>query len=131
IVSQEEDGKKTPAEDLKYMAMIIRGDKFTYADGKIIITGTFKLVGTAGSPRTLDSLPEAGALKGKRIPGIYELKNGKLKLCFGLPGKKRPMNFSAEAGTGNELAVWQHNVAERKSEGSPKRNEPSHAPSRE
>src|SRR5262249_35033565 len=95
IVSQEEDGVKMPADDLKYMALIIRGDKFTYTDGNHIITGTFKLVDSTASPKTLDSIPEGGPFKGKRIPGIYELKDGKLQLCLGVPGKKRPTEFSA------------------------------------
>lgn len=113
LVTQEEDGQKLPAEELKYTVLIVRGDKFTHTNGKNTITGTFRLVGASASPKTLDSIPNGGPFKGQAIPGIYEVNNGRFKLCLGVPGKPRPKEFTAEAGTGNELTVCRHHLPEK------------------
>jgi len=50
-----------------------------------------------------------GATKGKTQLGIYELDGDKVKFCFAAPGKDRPTEFTADAGSLQTLSVWKRN----------------------
>jgi hypothetical protein len=39
--------------------------------------------------------------------GIYELEGNTWKVCYAMPGKERPKDFSAKEGSGQTLAVWE------------------------
>jgi uncharacterized protein (TIGR03067 family) len=67
-------------------------------------TGTFKLDPSA-MPKTIDSSPAADP--SKPILGIYEFEGETLKICNAQPGKSRPSDFEAKAGSGHTLIVWQ------------------------
>lgn len=102
IVSAERDGKDvtdgtvTMTFDGVAKVAVKRGDKQ-------IFDGTAKL-DAAKSPKTIDVTQESdGELKGKTIPGIYELDGDTLKVCS---GKERPTDFTAAAGSGRFLRVY-------------------------
>ena len=61
------------------------------------------------APYTLDPAKKAIDLKleneGRTMRGVYELKGKTLKLC--LNPESRPSKFTAEAGTGNILMVFE------------------------
>src|SRR5262245_27726676 len=63
----------------------------------------------APAPYTLDPANKAIDLKleneGRTMKGIYELNGKSLKLC--LNPESRPSKFTAEAGTGNILMVFE------------------------
>ena len=48
-------------------------------------------------PRTIDFTKAAGDGKGKTLRGIYEWKDGKLRLCYDRGGEKHPREFSEKA----------------------------------
>jgi uncharacterized protein (TIGR03067 family) len=92
---KSEDGKKAPDEEV---VLTIKGDSY---DGD-----TFTLDPTK-TPKHINVADE----KGKTVPGIYELKDGELKLCFPFPfeGKldgKRPADFTVKAGSNNVVEVY-------------------------
>ena len=47
-----------------------------------------------------------GDKKGQRRHGIYELKDGQLRLCYGPGEKPRPTKFEAPAGSEYFLETW-------------------------
>jgi uncharacterized protein (TIGR03067 family) len=47
-----------------------------------------------------------GQKKGEKIHGIYELKEGTLKVCYCLTTKTRPTKFESPAGSGFFLETW-------------------------
>jgi|SRR5579883_431834 len=47
-----------------------------------------------------------GERKGQKCHGTYEVKDGKLYLCYGPADKPRPTEFSAPAGSGLFCEVW-------------------------
>jgi uncharacterized protein (TIGR03067 family) len=63
------------------------------------------LLDPAATPKTIDSSPAADP--SKPILGIYEFDGETLKICNAQPGKPRPADFEAKAGSGYTLTVWQ------------------------
>jgi uncharacterized protein (TIGR03067 family) len=65
-----------------------------------------KKLDTSRKPRTIDTEQIVGEHRGKILQGIYELNGDTLRVCLAPPGKERPTEFSARAGSGNSLAVY-------------------------
>jgi uncharacterized protein (TIGR03067 family) len=47
-----------------------------------------------------------GSRKGEKSHGVYELKDGKLRVCYGPADKPRPTSFDAPAGSGLISEMW-------------------------
>jgi len=105
LVSGEDDGKKLSDEALKNARLTFEGDKHTVKIDDTTFTGTHKLDPT-NKPRTIDISDTDGPFKGKTVLGIYELDGNEFKICYAPPGKDRPKDFSAKAGTGYRYHVW-------------------------
>jgi uncharacterized protein (TIGR03067 family) len=104
LVSATRDGKTMPADDVKVMRCTIKGDQFTITrNGKVVEAGAVKL-NAVKKPKEID-LP-LGDRK-KTALGIYELSEGKYKMCYSPPGKDRPKDFEAKEGSGHTESVWQ------------------------
>jgi uncharacterized protein (TIGR03067 family) len=99
------DGKELPAEARKQHTLMIKDGKFTYTMGKEVLEGKLQL-DPSKSPKTVDSMRTEGAAKGTTRKGIYELTDTTFQVCFAPVGKERPTEFTAKAGTGNNLAIW-------------------------
>ncbi len=74
-------------------------------DGEKVIQGTSEIDPTR-KPKTIDFMTTEGDDKGKIVLGIYELGDDTRKLCYAQPGKDRPSEFSAPAGSGHTLVVF-------------------------
>jgi uncharacterized protein (TIGR03067 family) len=105
VVVHEADGKKTTEEENKKadIKLEVKDGKYAvYFGEKKIATGTIKL--DAGKkPRQIDAVAEDGPLKGKAMPGIYELNGDTMRVCFAQPGGERPTEFRTKEGTGQVL----------------------------
>lgn len=87
---------------------VLEGDKFEFTKGKLrvheprekaIIEFSVKLGGTE-PPKFIDlSTAELST------QGIYELRDGKLVICFAQPGKARPTEFKSQRGDNRRLYV--------------------------
>src|SRR5262245_9754138 len=88
FVSQEMDGKATPAEKLAKMTSTFKGDKWTVReDDTVLQAGTHKF-DSSKKPGHIDAVVTEGEGKGNKMLGIYELKGDKMKVCFDLQGKE-------------------------------------------
>lgn len=58
------------------------------------------------SPKSIAFEFAAGALKGQKRHGIYELTGNELKLCYGPAERPKPGQFAAPAGSGYFQEVW-------------------------
>ena len=106
MVSGESDGFALPAE-------MARGGKRTAKDGMTTITmggqPYFKAkftIDPSKKPKTIDYAMTEGPTKGQTHLGIYELDGDTVKFCFAAPGKERPTDFTAKAGSTRTLSVW-------------------------
>jgi uncharacterized protein (TIGR03067 family) len=100
------DGYELPADDAQVLFRTVKGDHYTvFRYDKAAGKGTLKL-DAAKKPRTVDARPDGPAGAKGPILGIYEFDGDALKLCFATPGKERPKDFEAKAGSGHTLTVW-------------------------
>jgi uncharacterized protein (TIGR03067 family) len=52
---------------------------------------------------TIDLMVTQGGARGQTMLGIYELVGDRFRVCYGLPGRDRPRDFSPQAGSGHML----------------------------
>jgi len=105
LSSGVDNGKKASDTKLKDSRLTFEEDKHTVkVDGKTY-KGTHTLDATK-KPKTIDVMDTEGPFKGKTVLGIYELDGDEFKICYAAPGKDRPKDFSAKAGTGHHSHVW-------------------------
>lgn len=97
MVSYEDNGK--PDALFANATQVFEGDRYTVTSGeKLIRKGKFEIDPTT-TPPSIDLLPDIGPYKGKRLSGIYELQDDRLKTCFPDPGAERPKKFDSSAGS--------------------------------
>ena len=103
-VSLEQDGNKN--EDAKNLTVTIRDGKYEVKMGDERIGKGMLKIDAAKKPHGLmDIMVEEGDNAGQTQLGIYEVRRGRLKICFAPPDKPRPSEFSAKEGSGNTLVV--------------------------
>jgi uncharacterized protein (TIGR03067 family) len=56
--------------------------------------------------KTVELTIKDGDKKGLKCHGLYEVKDGKLRICYGPVDKPRPTEFAAPAGSGFFCEVW-------------------------
>ena len=107
VISYEKDGKKTPAEQLEKTRSIFSADgkAMVQREGKTIAQGSIK-IDPAKKPKQSEAAYTEGELKGKTVLGIYEVDGDNMKICFSLPDKDRPTEFSSKEGSGHVLIVY-------------------------
>lgn len=107
-ISMVVDGVRASDDEAQSIFRTVKGNRYTlYLFNKAISKGTFQIDATK-KPRTIDGRPEAGALvESGPVLGIYEFTGDRWKLCFAPPGKERPADFTAKAGSGHTLTVWE------------------------
>jgi uncharacterized protein (TIGR03067 family) len=101
MVSAEQKGEKLTEDRIKECRMTIAGDKHTVKMGGETFDGKHKIDPTK-SPKEIDATnPE-----GKTMLGIYKFEKGQFTVCFAVPGKERPKEFTIKEGSGEFVHVW-------------------------
>lgn len=75
-------------------------------DGKEIAEGTSTIDPTV-TPKTIDFKATKGPNAGQTTYGIYEITGKTRRICYAEPGRSRPADFSAAAGSGRILVVFE------------------------
>jgi uncharacterized protein (TIGR03067 family) len=107
LSSKEVNGKKFSEEEIKDVIATNDGSgKFSVRRGdKALGEGTVKLDPTK-KPKAIDVTFTEGERKGKTVLGIYEIDSDAFRVCVANPGDERPAEFSAKAGSGRTLIVY-------------------------
>ena len=107
VVAMERDGKQVPEAEFQDRRAIVEDHSYTEKQGtKVVEKGTFQM-DTARKPYGITITPTEGEDKGKTMYGIYEIeKDDTVRLCGSAPGKERPTDFSAKAGSGRTLITY-------------------------
>jgi len=107
VISLEINGNKPGDLDATKITVVnkLDGVWILQVNGDKVTEGTSEIDPTK-TPKTIDFMETEGENKGKIIWGIYELGDDTRKLCFSQPGKDRPTDFSAPAGSGHTLVVF-------------------------
>lgn len=107
VISYEKDGKQATAEQLEKTRSIFSADgkAMVQREGKTIAQGSIKIDPTK-KPKQSETTYTEGELKGKTVLGIYEIDGDSMKICFSLPGKDLPTEFSSKPGSGHVLITY-------------------------
>jgi uncharacterized protein (TIGR03067 family) len=96
ITAGEKNGEKVDANSIKGTVtftkdtITIKGD-----DGMTHVMG-YKIVDPKKAPVAIDMTGKEGPATGLNAEGIVSLEKDTLKLCYGMPGQKRPTEFAAK-----------------------------------
>ena len=114
-VSVEQEGTAIPEEATGKLTLVVKGNsRVLKQDGEVVSQATFK-VDAAKKPKTIDIEVTDGPLAGRKILGIYEVKDDTLKVCLSITDDdKRPDDFSAKEGSGRQLQVFKKEKAKGK-----------------
>lgn len=86
-------------DDFAGMKLTVTGDNYALDFGPNSDKGTITL-DPSKSPKHIDLTTEPkGPFKGRKLPGVYELKDGKLVVCLDSEAKSRPTAFEAKEKT--------------------------------
>lgn len=103
VTSFVREGKETPPEVAHSIVRVVEGDHVVWKrDGKPF-AGTTVTLDPAKAPHTIDVVPDGGRARGKVVLGIYRLDGDTLVIVMADPGKPRPTEFKAPAGSGLTL----------------------------
>ncbi len=107
VVAMERDGQKVPEADFKDRRSIVQGHSYTEKKGdEVVEKGTFQ-IDTTHKPHGITVTPTEGKEKGQKMLGIYEIESDDtIRVCGAAPGKERPKDFSAKAGSGRTLITY-------------------------
>ena len=107
-VSAVNDGKEVDEATVKKLRLTLTkegGYKTTLGD-RVLFDSTCK-IDHSKTPKAIDMIGTEGENKGKAAQGIYKLVEGKLSICYTMPGKQRPSEFKSESGSSATLVRWQ------------------------
>jgi uncharacterized protein (TIGR03067 family) len=98
VIGSEQDGEKVPADDLKDLFLIFKGDAIYIREGgKSEEKFSFKL-DPARKPKHIDLTIQFGPNKGKVDRAIYELDGSRLRICIqSSKDAPRPSDFSTKS----------------------------------
>ncbi|MGL4423791.1 MAG: TIGR03067 domain-containing protein [Gemmataceae bacterium] len=68
-----------------------------------LVTASLKL---DEATKTLELNIIDGPRKGTKCHGLYEIKDGQIRICYGPVENPRPTKFAADAGSGIFLEIW-------------------------
>jgi uncharacterized protein (TIGR03067 family) len=106
MVSGEANGLSMPKETVKSGQRIAKDGETTITFGEQVYFKAKYRIDPTKKPKTIDYTMTEGPTKGKTHLGIYELDGDTIKFCFAAPGKDRPSEFTAKAGSQWTLSVW-------------------------
>jgi uncharacterized protein (TIGR03067 family) len=106
MVSGTADGEPLPAEMVKQMKRVCKGDEITSTRGGRRFFKAKVTLDSSKTPKTIDYDMTEGFTKGQKQLGIYEVDGDALKSCFAAPGADRPTEFVSKPGDQRTLTVW-------------------------
>jgi uncharacterized protein (TIGR03067 family) len=104
VVLFEQDGKRFAAAELRKMKVVQNGARWRFYVGEEVTEGIDQF-DPGKTPRAVDATYTSGALKGKKVLGIYEIDEETVRFCYAEAGKGRPREFATTAGSGLTLFV--------------------------
>ena len=107
MLAMEQDGRSMPKEWLPAVRRVTRGRETTVtAGGQVMLKAEIRL-DPSREPKTVDYLLMAEPNKGKPQLGIYAWEGERVRFCMAEPGKERPNDFAAPAGSGRLSSLWE------------------------
>jgi len=96
------NGQSVPDSMLKTGRRVVRNQESSTYFGDHRVMQARYAVNKSHVPHTIDYVLS----NGKMQQGIWKFEGENLHICFALPGKPRPQDFSAPKGSGNTYTAW-------------------------
>jgi uncharacterized protein (TIGR03067 family) len=106
MVSGSANGQPMPAEMLRQMKRVCKGDETTTTMAGQLFMKAKISINPSKNPKTIDYRMTDGPTKGKTQLGIYEVDGDTFRSCFATPGAERPTDFSSKPGDGRTVSTW-------------------------
>jgi uncharacterized protein (TIGR03067 family) len=99
-----QDGESViPEEELKNLRLAITGDRRVLKVGDEMKSDATFTLDPSASPKRITIAVSAGALKGKKLNGIYEVTDDTHTICLNLKGDDWPRELASKPGSGHLL----------------------------
>lgn len=108
MVSSMVNGMPLPEIFMTDMKLTFKDDEITAMLGPNRALNTKYKLDPAKKPKEIDYQPRDPS-KGKPQLGIYELEGDALKICYAVPGRERPSDFTAKMGSDRTFTSWKKN----------------------
>jgi uncharacterized protein (TIGR03067 family) len=105
-VSATVDGKRLPHETTDLLQLTLTQNRYTTKKGSDVLFDSTYTVDPSKSPKQINMIGTEGDLTGKVAPGIYSFDDDVLKICYVMPGLKRPEIFESPPGSKATLIIW-------------------------
>jgi uncharacterized protein (TIGR03067 family) len=112
VLELQTSGNNAPKDALAKARLEFKGDEMTWNSG--VAGGVLKSrirLDPSKSPSEIDITILEGTGKGNTFPGIYSLRNGRLRLCYS-HNKERPKEFETKTGQLRELITLERGKSE-------------------
>ena len=105
-VSAVVDGKPLPEKTVRQLKLVLTADRYKTERGdEVLFDSTYRL-DPGHKPGRIEMIGTEGDAAGKPALGIYLLEGDTLKICYAMPGGKRPERFDSAPGSGAFLVLW-------------------------
>jgi uncharacterized protein (TIGR03067 family) len=92
-------------DKFKELNLVMEDGKYTVTIGEQKDVGTVT-IDSSKTPKAMDVVGTEGPNKGKKYLCIYELKDGKLTVCYSTDEKNRPTKFESAKDSKTMLVVY-------------------------
>src|SRR5262249_14884653 len=101
-VLMNRDGEMQPLQGaFADLQLVVRDDRRTIKSGPTILSEAYYRLNPAAEPPTIDLVVTRGGSRGQIMLGIYEIAGDRLRVCYAVPGRERPRDFTPKAGSGH------------------------------
>jgi uncharacterized protein (TIGR03067 family) len=108
VTSAEDNGEKVPADDIKDLYLIFKGDAISIREGGKTDEKFAYLLNPAKTPSEIDMIFKAGPKKGQIDRGIYKIDGDTLRICIqSNKDSPRPRDFVTRANSNLSLVTLQ------------------------
>jgi uncharacterized protein (TIGR03067 family) len=111
VVSLEHRGHVAEPADFEGQSSVYEKNRWTWKVGDKVMRRGIITLNSTRSPKAINTWDSDGPHEDETVPGIYQLDGDTLKLCFAMPGEKRPTEFTTKSGTGAILVVYKRKKA--------------------
>jgi uncharacterized protein (TIGR03067 family) len=100
------NGEALPESTVQHLRLTLTRELYTtHRDSEVMGDSAYTTDPTK-QPKQINLVGREGRDKGKEAQGTYLLEGDTLKICFRMPGKKRPTTFESPSGSEAFLFLW-------------------------